>query len=262
MCGADDRNTFISHYTYKQKDYKLSMAGNLPDYKYTKFIKMFNNFFQTGQMASTYKAVFLRALTDIGKYGRDDLVGKQWVDHHGDEIRMDLDFIAVRLAKYYWDMEIAFSLRHIPEKMANPKKPRDDNRMVELIRSETAKLVDEGVIEQGKPPTLALLASPSMKEIRKKVTKHVMVEVLQHLPKDMPDLYTRVRGRNQIVLDPDIICFMEDFSPIIKKALNYVLAKHLEKINPDARHIAIKIDEERELEKTLKLLKKLERQTE
>ncbi|MCE2499034.1 MAG: hypothetical protein J4F28_08660 [Nitrosopumilaceae archaeon] len=181
------------------------MPEGLPDYKYTKFIKMFNNFFQTGQMTSTYKAVFLRALTDIGKYGRDDLIGKQWVDHRGDEIRMDLDFIAVRLAKYYWDMEIAFRLRHIPEKMANPKRPLDDNRMIELIRRETKKLVNEGVIEPGKPPTLALLASPSMKEIRKKVTKHVMVEVLQHLPKNMPDLYTRVRGRNQILLDPDIV---------------------------------------------------------
>ena len=142
----------ISHYTYKQIDYKQFMPGSLPDYKYTKFVKMFNNFFQTGQMSSTYKAVFLRALTDIGKYGRDDLIGKQWIDHRGDEIRMDLDFIAVRLAKYYWDMEIAFSLRHTPEKMANPKRPQDDNRMVKLIRSETAKLVNEGVIETGKTP--------------------------------------------------------------------------------------------------------------
>ena len=65
-----------------------------------------------------------------------------------------------------------------------------------------------------------------------------------------------VKRRNQILLDPDIICFMVSFSPIIKKALNYVLAKHLEKINPSARHIAIMIDEEKELEKTLRLLKR------
>ena len=89
----------------------------------SRYIRMFNRFFEKGKMAGTYKAVFLRALTDIGKYHRDDLIGKQWIHHDGDEVQLDLDFIASRLAKYYWDMEIAFGMRHMPERMADADEP-------------------------------------------------------------------------------------------------------------------------------------------
>lgn len=252
----------------------------------THFVDMFNNFFEKGVMAGTQKAIFLRALTDIGKYERDDLIGKQWIQHEGDKIRLDLNFIASRFAKYYWDEEITFGMRHTPRRMADQNRPDADIRIVKFVREESQKMAKEKLIASIKnappdlieneakvrrmiegtkrlnPPTLVYLASPKMKEFRNKVIKQAMNEVLEHLPTDMPDLYTWNKERKQILLDPSIIEFMKKFAPIIKKALNYVLAIHLEKNNPEARHIATKIDEETELEKRIDIIANLQVQVE
>ena len=227
----------------------------------SRYIRMFNRFFETGRMVGTYKVVFLRALTDVGKYRRDDLIGKQWIRHDGDEVRLDLDFIASRLAKYYWDMEISFGMRHIPERMADANEPTADMGIVRLIRAEMER---GGHSQKGRdastPPSLVRLSSASMEDFRGDVIRYAMVEVLRNLPKDMPELYRRVRGQRYIILEPELIGFMRDFSPVIKKALNYTLAVHLEKYNPSARHIATKIDMEKEFDDRKKAIHRLEAQ--
>lgn len=251
---------------------------------YSKLIGMFNNFFKSGVMSSTYKAVFLRSLVDVGKYGDDSLIGKQWIHHERDKIRLDLDFIAVRFAKYYWDMEVAFKMRHMPERMADHNDPSRDVRIIALIREKAADLKRQQIINDIKnmsfdtinkswkmeseiqnilqllnPPTLEVLASDSMKKFRTDVIKEaIKPEVLPHLLTDMPELYQRIHGQNYIMLNFSIIRFMQEFSTIINKALNYVLAVHLEKHNPSARHIAVKIDNERDFEQRLEQVKKLE----
>lgn len=251
------------------------------------FVKMFGNFFKKAHMVSSYKAVFLKALADVGGYGKEELVGKKWICPHGDKIRLDLNFIAVRFAKYYWDMEIAFQMRHIPERMANKEKPKDDVVMIDLVRKKSAEMVREKIIEVAKtmngkilndsgalcieiqkqlsmqnPPTAQQLASENMAEFRKEVIKRgIKPEVLKKLWKDMPDLYTIVPRKNYIELNASIIEFMKEFSPVIKKALNYTLAEHLEKNNPSARHIAIKINTEIEFESRLETVRGLEVRT-
>ena len=229
----------------------------------SRYIRMFNWFFERGKMAGTYKVVFLRALTDVGKYHRDDLIGKQWMHHDGDEVRLDLDFIASRLAKYYWDMEIAFGMRHMPERMADVDEPSADMGIVKLIRKEMELERKKGAQDAHhipKPPSLVRLSSMSMADFRTDVIRYAMVEVLKNLPNDMPKLYERVKGQRYITLEPELIGFMRDFSPVIKKALNYTLAVHLEKYNPGARHIATKIDMEKEFDERNKVIRKLEMQ--
>ncbi len=253
---------------------------------YVKFIDMFNDFFKKGLMVGTYKAIFLRALTDLGRYGDPDLVGNQWIHHEDNKIRLDLDFIAIRFAKYYWDMEVAFKMRHIPENMADVNNPENDLLIVKLINDEATKIMKKTVIDvvndmdlkvrDGSrqinaeidsrlqmltPPTLMKFASDEMKEFREEVIRQaIRPEVLKNLLRDMPDLYERVKRENHIMLNSNIIGFMKEFSYILKKALNYILAVHLEKNNPSARHIATKIDSETEFDYRLQQVKKLETQ--
>lgn len=252
---------------------------------YAAFMKMFNSFFETATMVGTYKAVFLKSLADIGDYGKKDLVGNEWICPQDGKIHLDLNFIAARFAKYYWDMEIAFGMRHIPMGMASRTSPKDDVAMIKLVREEAAEIsrakiiktieamghdtlnepdsvrlrIQEQIATQ-KPPTLPQLASSDMREFRENVIKKgIKPEVLKNLLKNMPDLYERVRGKNYIKLDRRIIEFMEMSSPAIKKALNYMLAEHLEKNNPDARYIAIKINSEKEFDGRQETVKDLQR---
>ena len=246
--------------TYKHNPHTVGMSENQHSTDAnSRYIRMFNRFFEKGKMAGTYKAVFLRALTDIGKYHRDDLIGKQWIHHDGDEVQLDLDFIASRLAKYYWDMEIAFGMRHMPERMADADEPSADMGIIKLIHKEMErKKCAQGGDSMSRPPSLVLLSSMSMADFRGDVIRYAMVEVLRNLPNDMPELYQRVKGQRYIILEPELIGFMRDFSPVIKKALNYTLAVHLEKYNPSARHIATKIDMEKEFDERNKVIYKLE----
>lgn len=215
-----------------------------------RYMRMFNNFFEKGKMASTYKAVFLHALTDIGKYGQTDLTGRQWIHYDGDQIQLDLDFIAIRLAKYYWDMEVAFNLRHTAKRMVSEDNPEADIAIINIIREITETKKKDGIQPRHytKPPSLMSLSSPEMTDFRTTVIKKAMREVLINLPNDMPGLYQRVRGKRYIILESELIEFLKEFSSVIKQALNYVLALHLEKINPDARRIAAMIDMEKEFE--------------
>lgn len=210
---------------------------------YTGLINMFNNFFENGKMASTYKPMFLRALADIGKYDDPKLVGRNWIHCNGPETRLDLDFIAIRFAKYYWDMEFAFGFRHTPKCMANKNNPNQDTNIVSLIKEKMPELKNEC-----NPPTLTKLASDSMGEFRKNVISgSIKPEVLGHLLKDMPDLYRICKNKNYIILKSHTLRFMKKFLPIINRALNYTLALKLEQLNQSSRYIATKINDEKEL---------------
>ena len=255
------------------------------DQSYGKFVDMFNNFLKKGVMAGTYKAVFLRALTDIGKDGDSEMIGKQWIHHENGKIRLELDFIAIRFIKYYWDMEIAFKMKHMPSRMADADDPEKDTmNVIKLIRACAGDMKKEATIKTVKdmnyetlneskqvcmeiqntlqllePPTIKKLASDEMKKFREEVIKaSIKPEVLRNLLNDMPDLYEKVHRENYILLDPAIVGFMKKFYLIIRKALNCVLAEHLEKNNPSARHIATKIDSEKEFDSRLDQVKKLE----
>lgn len=248
------------------------------------FIDMFNNFFKKGVMAGTYKAVFLHALTDLGRHGQDNLMGGEWIRIEGDKLHLDLNFIAIRLAKYYWDMEVAFKMRHTPKRMVDHNNPDADIDIITIIREETERIIKQRVIDdmggissdgtdihskikhntasipEPQPPTLEDLASEDMVNFRKKVVDVAMKEVLQNLPNDMPSLYTKDRGKNYLVFDRYIVEFMKNYAPMIKKALNYMLAIHLEKNNPKARHIATKIDNETDFHRRMDVVRRLEAQ--
>ena len=67
-----------------------------------------------------------------------------------------------------------------------------------------------------------------------------------------------VKGKDCIVFDFSLIEFMKNFSDVVKKALGYALAVHLEKNNLDAKHIATKIDIDSDIEIRLDKIKNLD----
>ncbi len=181
-------------------------------------------------MSSTYKPVFLRAILDIGDLHdsetKQGLVGGQWLERKDGKILVDLNFIAIRFAKYYWDMEYSFHLRQSQD-------PQDAN---------ITRFIKEIHDPQKKPPTIKELSSDEMEHFRNKViAKSIRPEVLVWLLTDMDGFYKKIDSKI-ISLDEDVIEFLHMHKSILKKGLNNSLAKYLEKLNRMTPQIANKID--------------------
>ena len=226
-----------------------------------RYLRMFNGFFTNTSMTSTYKVAFLRALADIGGYGSSPLAGGEWIGHldgacggsrQGGLLRsrrnvvLDLNFVAVRFAKFYWDMEIGFGLLHVSPGSYTSRRPRR-LRMAKLVRQEAKEYRPGGGAGDPDPcvpvPRLDELASGRFAGLRKRTVSVLRRDVLNAVIHDMPDLYEVVPGRQYILLDADMIPFMREYGPTLKRALNHKLAVMLERLNPEARHIATKTDE-------------------
>ena len=195
------------------------------------YIQMFNRFFNnSGRMSSTYKPVFLRALLDVGDLydptNVGKLIGSEWLERKEGKILVNLNFIAIRFAKYYWDMEYSFRLRQSQD-------PQDAN-ITRLIKD---------IHEPGKvPPTVKELAAEGMEHFRKLVIdRSIKREVLVHLLTDMQGLYKKTDS-STISLDDDVIEFLHVHKTIIRRGLTNVLAKYLEKLNRMTPQISNKID--------------------
>ena len=264
----------------------MTMSENLASENeyHIDLMSTFNKFFADATRISTYKPIFIHSLVDVGQYDDPALVGRQWIHHEDSTVRLDLDFIAIRFARYYWNTDVAFDLRHIPERMADENDPNKDVNILSLVREKAADVkkkemmrviaeMDSYKINRPKdagfeiqnslrslnPPTLADLASEEMEEFRMEVIRRaIRPEVLPKLEKDMPNLYERVTGQNYILLNPYVLTFMKRFSPLLRKALSCVTALHLEKNNPGKRHIATKADMEKEFDQIQEQIKRLD----
>lgn len=229
---------------------------------------MFNGFFKSPNMRSTYKPVFLAALVDIA--AREEggpLDAGRWLSMEGGRVRVDLELVAVPFAKYYWDMAAAFDPRHLPARMADPDNPGRDVNIVGLIHDEIARMKEEAFRARagaagaakaargrrrgastsapagGAPPTLKELASDKMAGFRGRVVeKSIKPEVLVHLSKDEFNLYKVGRGKDSIVLDEGGVEYMRRNAAMLKAALSDLVARHLEDNNPRTLHVATMVD--------------------
>ncbi|MDI1495643.1 MAG: HNH endonuclease [Cenarchaeum symbiont of Oopsacas minuta] len=203
--------------------------------RYENYEKMFQNFYDNGHMDSTYKGVFLYALTDVGNYDCKDLVGKTWLNPEGDKIRVELDFIAIRFAKYYWDVFHA-NIRHIPKNMADNLNPELDNINI-------FKIIQTEIKNKNTVPNLHELSTPNMEEFRKSViNQSIRREVLKHILKDLDELYVRIPKKNHILIDKELIEFMKENMNNIRANIEIKIDAHLEPINPQLNQIQYHID--------------------
>lgn len=255
--------------------------------RHARYALAFDRFFARPNLASTYKPVLASALVDAGRWEDDDrLVGRQWISVEDDgRVGVGLDFVAVRFAKFYWDMVAGFDARHMPERMADPDDPaRDTLNIVKAINAEIRgweeaeiqraaasagpdpEAVSRAAAEAArrvragfKPPTLERLASDDMAPFRRRVVaRAIKPEALRHLRGDMPELYDVVRGEDRIVLDREAVEYMGRYEATIRLALSQLIARHLEEVNPSMRHIAAKSRLDAPYEDKLKDVMRLE----
>ena len=190
---------------------------------------MFTKFFNSAHLASTYKPVFLRSLLDVGDLAdevkKDRIVGREWIRLSGRRLFVDLNFIAVRFAKYYWDMEYSFKLRQ--------SQHGQDANILKIIRNTQAT--------EKKPPTTRALAGSAMSEFRAEVIRKSMKrEVLVHLKTDMPRLYKK-ESASEISFSAGLVPYINHNKTLLKNGLNYTIARYLEKLNQGTPSIAKKV---------------------
>lgn len=175
----------------------------------------FNTFLHNSDFSSTYKPVFLKSIMDLSEFGESNSsVGNQWLKKDNDNLIVELDFVAVRYAKYYWDMYNKFKLRQ-------SHNPEDVNIHKIFKMSKHPE----------KPPTIKELASDDYSDTRKLViSRSIRPEVLRRINKDM-ELYKIVSRKNYIIFEYSIVPFLKKFKSILVPAINYVLTRYLEKIN-------------------------------
>ena len=191
------------------------------------YTEMFQKFYDHGHMASTYKGVFLYALTDIGHYENKNLIGSLWLKPNGNKIKMELDFIAIRFIRYYW--EIAhMEIRHTPKNMANDSDPKLDYvNILKLIKSEEKN--------HNTIPNLQELASSKMGKFRKSVITHaIRKEVLNHLLTDFNGLYEKVPKENHIIIDSELVKFMKKNRDHIRGRIEIKIYERLKQINSNS----------------------------
>ena len=53
----------------------------MSEYTAENYLRMFNKFFSSGRMSSTYKAIFLRSLLDLGNFDPDrrKIIRQYWI---------------------------------------------------------------------------------------------------------------------------------------------------------------------------------------
>jgi hypothetical protein len=142
------------------------------------------------------------------------LTGSHWIEKTDKQLQVNLNFIAIRYIRYYWEFLFKFKLKQ-------SHSPLDAN-----INSILRK-----VNKEPKTPSLELLASEEFNELRKEViNKSIKPEVLIHLD-PMGDLYKRNERSNLITIDVSLINFFKNQKGIMLSALNFIITRYLEKIN-------------------------------
>lgn len=196
---------------------------------HARYMAIFNRFFKKHSMSSTYKPVFLRSLLDIGDYrpaSSKGLVGDKWLEQKDGRLVVDLNFIATRFAKYYWDMKYSFRLRQ-----TQVGKEAVINQII-------SKEHRGGEV----PPALGKIAREGMSDFRQSViNRAIKPNVLPRLCNDMQGLYTILES-DAISLDENIVGFIRANKTVLQRGIIGVLAKYLEKINKMTPQISNKVE--------------------
>lgn len=196
---------------------------------HARYMAMFNRFFKKHHMSSTYKPVFLRSLLDIGDYNPASgkrLVGEEWLEHKDGRLLVDLNFIASRFAKYYWDMQYSFRLRQT--------QVGKEAVITQIIGKEHRR--------GDAPPALKKIVRGDMDSFRKSVIRRaIKPDVLPRLHNDMQGLYT-ILDSDAISLDENIVGFIRANKTVLQRGIIGVLAKYLEKINQMTPQISNKVE--------------------
>lgn len=190
-------------------------------------ISEFNRFFKKQSLASTYKPTFLKCLLDLGDFEHDE--GGKWVEKKGDELVVDLQFVAARFLRYYHPLKFKFKLK---------QEATSKRIAIYGILKDNAK--EMGVKST---PSKKFLCSDKFSEMLKTTVSNNAIRQ-QVLPKLLNDcnIYTINKGLKKIIIKKEIVDFMKDNKKILEAALNHMISKYLENCNASP-NISTKLEE-------------------
>lgn len=181
-----------------------------------RYASMFKKFFKDGKMSSSYKPVFLYALTDLKSWPDKNLIGNNWISENDGKIKIMLDFIAIRFAKYYWELE-TLDIRHSSKGMVDMDIRNKDINMVNTVK----RYYEQFHNQYGEHIDLKIFANPSMKKFRNEIIKKsIKLVVLPTLLNDLDGLYKRYHGKNYITVEVELVKFMKKHSKWLKEMLS------------------------------------------
>lgn len=189
---------------------------------------LFQDFYEKGKMASSYKCVFLHALTDVGLYEEHDLIGREWIKRNDANVILDLNFIAVRFIHYYLEI-VNQEINHV-----NPGSaaPNNNVNIISLIKEEKIK---------NQP--LESLTKPALKDFRKKIIKKsIIAEVVKNLKNEMKGLYQKTPSKDTIEFDSNLLDYFTKNASDIKEKLSIKLKLHLERHNKKKKFTSINVN--------------------
>jgi len=162
----------------------------------------------------------------LADYKEDE--GGEWIEKNGNNITVDLNFVAARFLRFYWPLFFKFKLK---------QEPTPTRIAMYRLLEEYSELV--GVKTQ---PTKKKLCSQDFAELRlRTIREGIKPQVLNKLLNDC-NVYSVNKGSNSIVFQKDIIEFMGQNKKILEAALNHMIAEFLEKFN-SAPNISTKLEE-------------------
>lgn len=216
------------------------------------YFQKFVRFIRNSTQAGTYQFVFLKSLFYLAGHNNPKPNidwGEDWIKEDGKSLKVDLNFIAVLYIKYYWDMLYKFRL-----KQAQPNNEYADD--VNIHKN----FKDESGEPKQPPKKIAELAAdvPEYNTLREDViygnpSKHIRSsfnEVLFALDNKgffkarNPSARSSPIPRNTCLeFDLEVPNFFQKYAyqSILDHAINYMLTKHLEKINKFIPQIAKKV---------------------
>ena len=211
---------------YIHKTDKDFVSFGDPDY-----YKIFDKYLKNIHASSSYQYAILYALVDVGKYGaKEHIVGQRWIRQYENKIIVDLNFIAIRFIKYYWDI-INSELRHTSKGMAVANKKGGDVNILDHIKEENL---------QGFP-NLTTLSNSVMEEFRKKIiNKSMKPEVLRVITNNLTcenneKIIHKAYDKNSIEFDESFLYFLKYNADKLQDKISKELENHLKRINQDTK---------------------------
>ena len=208
-----------------------------------KHFQTYVNFIHNSRQTGTYQFVFLKSLFYLAGHNNpkpDISWGAHWIKKNKKSLRVDLNFFAVLFIKYYWDMLYKFRLRQT----ASRNQYGDDDINIHK------NFKDANGNVKKPPKKLADLADTRYDPLRDNViygnpTRHIKSsfgEVLYALDPYgfFKARHPRTRTTNLRTMDPflefdiQVPNFFQKYAyqSILEHAINYMLTRYLEEINP------------------------------
>jgi len=193
------------------------------------YASIFDEYLERIRPSSSYQYAVLYALTDVGTDEKDS-VGRRWITEYEDRVRVDLNCIAIRFIKYYWET-IGSGLRHTAKGMVMVNKKAGDVNIIHHIKEESL---------QGEP-NLKTLAEYSMHDFRKKIiNKSMKPEVLRVITNnlrhaDNTGIISKAYEQNSIEFDNSFLTFLKNNATKLKDKIGKGCENYLKTINQDSR---------------------------